>query len=723
MNRFAQTLVLTLAVALLNGAFMAPPAAAQDPIRTADYDVENLDFPPLGDFEVPEPERLTLDNGMTIFLLEDHELPQINAVARIGVGSVYEPAEKVGLASVTGTVMRTGGTASMSADSINQVLEGLGATVETSIGTASGSAFMSTLKENVDTVLPIFAEVLRRPAFAAEKVNLAKNQQKSAISRRNDNPQQIALREFDKIVYGEDSPYARHTEYWTVDAITREDVVNFYDQYFEPNNVILSVWGDFDAEAMEEQLRAQFGDWTAPEDFTPPMPPEPTTNRAYSVNVVQKDDVTQSAILMGHPGALRQNDPDYPAVTVMNEVLSGGFSGRLFQNVRSDQGLAYSVFGNYSAGYNRPGRFFAGVFTKSGTTVEATNAVMREVEKMRAEPPSEDEMQLAKDSYLNSFVFNYDTKREVLSRLMTYAYYDYPSNFLQQVRDGVEQVAADDVLRVSQEYLYPDQSHILVVGRQQDFSQDLSTLTKGGAVNEIDVSIPQRPPGEAAPAASAEDMAAGRALAMQARATLGGEAFEQVENMRVVTQQQGNTSTLVVSMPNRLRTALSTPMGELTVVDDGEAMQLKTPQGTQTAPPQVRSQINGQLWRTLPYLMARLDHGELAFERQGEETVDGTAYQAVRVQPPVGTAFTLYLDPDSQRPQRLAFETMNPRTGQQVQVTQAFSDYREVAGMMVPYKTVTTQAMGEQEQTVESTIQTLEVNVDLEEGLFTLDAD
>ncbi|NBB75575.1 MAG: insulinase family protein, partial [Bacteroidetes bacterium] len=598
MNRFARTLVLTLAACLLTGAFMAPSAAAQDPIRTADYDVENLDFPPLGDFEAPEPERLTLDNGMTIFLLEDHELPQVNAVARIGVGSVYEPAAKVGLASVTGTVMRTGGTASMSSDSINQVLEGLGATVETSIGTASGSAFMSTLKENVDTVLPIFAEVLRRPAFAAEKVNLAKNQQKSAISRRNDNPQQIALREFDKIVYGEDSPYARHTEYWTVDAITREDVVNFYDQYFEPNNVILSVWGDFDAEAMEEQLRAQFGDWTAPEDFTPPMPPEPTTNRAYSVNFVQKDDVTQSTILMGHPGALRQNDPDYPAVTVMNEVLSGGFSGRLFQNVRSDQGLAYSVFGNYSAGYNRPGRFFAGVFTKSGTTVEATNAVMREVEKMRAEPPSEDEMQLAKDSYLNSFVFNYDTKREVLSRLMTYAYYDYPSNFLQQVRDGVEQVAADDVLRVSQEYLYPDQSHILVVGRQQDFSQDLSTLTKDGAVNAIDVSIPQRPPGEAAPAASAEDMAAGRELAMAARAALGGDAFEQVENMRVVTQQQGNTSTLVVRLPNQLRTALSTPMGELTVVDDGEAMQLKTPQGTQTAPPQMRSQINGQLWRT-----------------------------------------------------------------------------------------------------------------------------
>ncbi len=722
MHHFARLLTLILAAGLLAGAFIAPPAAAQDPIRTADYDVENLDFPPLRDFEAPEPERLTLDNGMTIFLLEDHELPQINAVARASVGSVYEPADKVGLASVTGTVMRTGGTASMDSDSINQVLEGLGATVETSIGTTSGSAFMSTLRENMDTVLPIFAEVLREPAFAEEKVNLAKNQQKSAISRRNDNPQQIALREFDKLVYGEDSPYARHTEYWTIDAITREDVANFHDQYVHPSNVILSVWGDFDTETMKEKLRAQFGDWPAAEDFTPPMPPEPTTNRDYSVNFIQKDDVTQSTILMGHPGELLQNDPDYPAVTVMNEVLSGGFSGRLFQNVRSDQGLAYSVFGNYSASYNRPGRFFAGVFTKSGTTVEATNAVMREVEKMRAEPPSEDEMQLAKDSYLNSFVFNYDTKREVLGRLMTYEYYDYPSDFLQQVRDGVEEVTVDDVLRVSQAYLYPDQSHILVVGRQQDFSQGLSALTRGGSVNEIDISIPQRPPGEAAPAASAEDMAAGREMVMAAREALGGDAFEQVDNMRVVTQQQGNSSTLVVSMPNKLRTDLSTPMGELTVVDNGESMQLKTPQGTQTAPPQVRSQINGQLWRTLPYLMARLDHDELSVEHLGEETVDGTTYQTVRVQPPVGTAFTLYLDPASQRPQRLAFETMNPQTGQQVQVTQTFSDYREVAGIMVPYKTVTTQVAGEQEQTVESTVQTLEVNTDLAEGLFTLDA-
>jgi outer membrane lipoprotein-sorting protein len=212
-------------------------------------------------------------------------------------------------------------------------------------------------------------------------------------------------------------------------------------------------------------------------------------------------------------------------------------------------------------------------------------------------------------------------------------------------------------------------------------------------------------------------------MVMAAREALGGSAFDDIDNMRIVTQQQGNSSTLVVNLPDQLRTDINTPMGELTVVDNGQSIQLRTPQGVQSAPPQLRSQINSQLWRSLPYLMARLDHDDLSFESQGEATVDGTTYQAVRVQPPAGDAYTLYLDPGSQRPQQLRFQTINPQSGQQIQITQAFSDYQEVDGITVPFQTVTTQSMGEQEQTIEATIQTLEVNADLEDGLFTLDAE
>lgn len=724
MNRFPSAFAV---LAFLLAFLVAPPAAAQQEgeIRTADYDVDELTFPDLRDFETPDPTRVELDNGMTVLLLEDRELPQVNAVARVGVGSVYEPAKKRGLASVTGTVMRTGGTASMSPDSVNVVLENLGATVETNIGETSGSAYMSTLSDNVDTVLPVFAEVLRNPAFAKKKVQQAKSQQKSAISRRNDNARQIASREFDKVLYGEESPYARTPEYYTIDRVTREDLLDFHDDYFHPNNVILSVWGDFDADAMEEKIRGQFGDWTAPDDFTPPTPPAPEATRDYSVNFIQKNDVNQSTIYIGHPGEITRQSDDYASVTIMNEVLSGGFSGRLFQQVRKEKGLAYAVFGQYTAGYDRPGRFYAGVFSKSPTTVEATNAVMTEVERMRTEAPTTEELGLAKDSYLNSFVFNFDTEREILSRRATYEYYDYPADFLQQTKEAIEEVTAADVKQVAQTYLHPEESHILIVGKRQNFSDSLSALTRDGSVNKIDISIPQEPPSEQqAPATAAEKeaMAQGQELMARAREALGGAAFDAVENMRVVTKQGGNESTLIVNLPDQLRTELSTPMGSITVVDNGQTMKMKTPRGTRTAPAPVRNQVTGQLWRSLPYLMANLDHEKLSFQAKGDTTMSGTTHERVRVEPPTGTAYTLHLNAETMRPERLTLQTTNPRSGQRVNVTQAFSDYREVSGVVLPYKTKTTQATGQKEQSSTATIQSLKINADLDDGLFTMSA-
>ena len=722
----SRLLSITALSLLLIGLCAVHPASAQeDSIQTADYDVTELTYPDLPDFEVPEPERVELENGMTIFLLEDSELPQVNATARIGVGSVYEPAEKRGLASITGTVMRTGGTESMAPDSLNTVLENIGATVETNIGETSGSAYMSTLADHVDTVLPIFAEVLRQPAFAEDRVQQAKSRVKSGISRRNDNASSIVGREFEKVLYGEDSPYARTPELYTVDRVRRQDLVDFHDQYVHPNNVILSVWGDFNADQMEQTLREQFGDWEAPADFEPPTPPEPDAERAHSVNFVQKSDVNQSKIRMGHPGELTRRSDDYASVQMMNEVLSGGFSGRLFQEVRREKGLAYSVNGAYTAGYNRPGRFYAGVASQSASTVEATNAVMTEVERMREEPPTQEELGLAKDSYLNSFVFNFDSEREILSRRATYEYYGYSADFLQQTRDAIEEVTPDDVLSAAQTYLHPDDSHILVVGNGNQFSEDLSTLSQDGAVDTLDISIPREPPSEdqdTPTAAEEEAMMAGQELMASAKEALGGSDFDQIQNMRVVTEQQGNESTLIIRLPNQLRTEVNTAMGSITVVNDGETMKMKTPKGTRTAPPSVRSRIMGQLWRSVPYLMANLDHDQLTITARGDTTMEETTYQLARVDPPAGSAYTLYLNAETMQPERLTLEQTNPRSGQQVRVTQTFADFREVSGVVLPFTTETVQSVEEKEKTITATIQSIDINVDLEDGLFTIDS-
>jgi len=722
MDRFCPSRLLSIAVLglLLTGlgAFSTASAQEQD-FQTAEYDVTELTYPDLRDFEVPEPERVELENGMTIFLLEDAELPQVNATARIGVGSVYEPAEKRGLASITGTVMRTGGTASMAPDSLNTVLENIGATVETNIGQTSGSAYMSTLSDHVDTVLPVFAEVLRQPAFAEDRVQQAKSQVKSGITRRNDEAGSILGREFDKILYGEDSPYARTPELYTVDRVQRQDLVDFHDQYVHPNNVILSVWGDFDADQMEQKLRDQFGDWKAPADFEPPTPPEPDAERAHSVNFVQKSDVNQSNIRMGHPGELTRRSDDYASVQMMNEVLSGGFSGRLFQEVRREKGLAYSVGGAYTAGYNRPGRFYAGVATQSASTVEATNAVMTEVERMQEEPPTPEELNLAKDSYLNSFVFNFDSEREILGRRATYEYYDYPADFLQRTRDAVEEVTPQDVLSAAKTYLHPNQSHILIVGNGAQISEDLSTLSQDGTVDTLDISIPREPPSEAGGEMTvAEEKAAraGQKLLASAKEALGGSAFDEIESMRVVTQQQGQSSTLIVKLPNKMRVE----RGGLTIASDGQTVAMQKGGQTRTLPASMQGRITGQLWRSVPYLMANLDHDDLSVEAAGDTTISGTTYRAVRVSPPAGSPYTLHLNAETMRPERLSFEQSNPRTGATVQVTQSFLDYREVSGVQVPFETETVQSTSQGEQTLTSTIQSLEINVDPADSRFTL---
>jgi len=215
---------------------------------------DELNFPELNEFEKPDIETLTTSNGIEFFLLEDKELPLIDVRVVIRTGGVEVPENKVGLASITGTVMRSGGTVNYPADTLNQLLENRAASMETGIGFSSASAGMNVLQEDFEELLPIFIDLLKNPAFPEEKLELAKTQTKSGISRRNDNPGQIANREFDNLIYGENSVYSRTTEYETINNITREDLVNFHKRYFNGNNMMVGVVGDFDTKEMKKKL-------------------------------------------------------------------------------------------------------------------------------------------------------------------------------------------------------------------------------------------------------------------------------------------------------------------------------------------------------------------------------------------------------------------------------------------------------------------------------------
>jgi len=444
-----------------------------------------LKYTRLGDIEIPDVEKVTLANGMLLFLVEDHELPLITMSAMIRTGSIYEPTEKVGLADITGTVMRTGGTTSRTGDEIDEQLEQIAASVETGIGLNSGRASMSVLKEDLDTALDIFADVLMNPVFAEEKVELAKIQHRSAIARRNDHPSSITWREFWKLIYGPESPYARHTEYATIDKVTRNDLIKFHKRFFHPNNVMLGISGDFDSREMVEKIEEAFEDWQKA-DVQLPEKPEVEYHFRQTVNVIHKDDINQAYICMGHIGGM-MNDPDYFALVVMNRILGGSFTSRLFKNIRSRQGLAYSVYGYYDAEYDYPGVFYVGCQTKSESAVHAIRAMIREVQMMTESEVTDEELALAKESFLNSFVFSFDSKGEIVRRLMTYEYFGYPADFLQKIKDNVEKVTKDDVLRVARKHIQPDAMQILAVGRPDDFDEPMSVL---GPVRGIDIIIP-----------------------------------------------------------------------------------------------------------------------------------------------------------------------------------------------------------------------------------------
>ncbi|MEE8613419.1 MAG: insulinase family protein, partial [Nitrospirales bacterium] len=178
--------------------------------------VEDLTYPPLPEVKIPQPTRVVLPNGMVVFLIEDHELPLVGVSAKIRTGARLEPVDKVGLAGLTGTVLRSGGTTTRSGNALDEYLEGKAASVETSIGQSSGSAAMSCLAEDFPEVLKVFGDVLRNPAFDPEKLAIAKNQVIAGIARQNDNPDSIVSREYRKLIYGKDSPYAWQETYATV---------------------------------------------------------------------------------------------------------------------------------------------------------------------------------------------------------------------------------------------------------------------------------------------------------------------------------------------------------------------------------------------------------------------------------------------------------------------------------------------------------------------------
>jgi zinc protease len=675
-------------------------------------DYRDIKTPPLHVIPMPQPKRIQLANGMVILLMEDHELPIIDVTLNIRGGEEQVPAEKTGLASIYGQSWRTGGTEKQTGDQLDEFLESRAAHVETQADDDSSSVSMDVLKNDFDTVFPIFLDVLRNPAFRQEKIDLAKTQANTAISRRNDDPQSIATREAAKLVYGASSPYARTSEYATINAITRDDLVAFHKRFTYPNNMILGVAGDFDSASMEKKLRAAFESW--PKGPDAPKSTPSVTPAKPGVYAISKSDVTQSNVYLVHPG-IRRDNPDIYAVAVLNEVLGAAFSGRLFNEVRTARGLAYHVGGGVGWDWDHPGMFNVNLSTKSGSTVEAIGATRTVLTEMQSKPATAEELAQAKDALLNAFVFTRASKSQMLSQRIGLEFYGYPADWYDRYVPAVQKVTTEDVTRVANKYLQPDQVALLVVGNEKDYDKPLSTL---GGVTPIDITIVE--PGAKPASASAKPAGSnpeGVALLKKVADFMGGKA--KIDTINAVhTQGTLNVNTpqgaiamdidSTTAFPDHHRLIMKTPMGEMQIVATSQAGFMIAPGGSQDLPGSRRDEMLRDIRRELHWVVRDSDKPGHTFTMTGTEKVGDINAQILEIGLD-GTSTKWWVDPATGRVLRKL------QSGAQGEVTTEYSEWKDFGGLKVPTKYV---AKRNGEEVASGDVKSMEINPAIDPKIF-----
>lgn len=450
LSRHAALVMLLLFLAAMNVNGQIPKHPSQLHYRPMDYQPPKpLDF------------RVELPNGMIVYIREDHTLPTFDATAIIRTGTIYDPQDKIGLAAMTGAVLRMGGTNTIPGDSLDEKLDFLGGSITSTIGSTSGRFTLSVLAKDTDEGLKLFADVLMNPAFEEAKMKIYKDRAIDAIKNRNDNPRTVLDREFNKLLYA-DHPLVWEETKMSIDDISRQDLLDFHARYFAPNNIILAVAGDFNRADAMQKVEAAFKGWTRKKINFPKIPNVRVENRP-GVFMIQKD-INQGYIDIGHLG-IKDTNPDLFAINLMNFILGGGsFTSRITSRVRSDEGLAYNTGSRFVTEHDFPGTFAGYVQTKSATVQYAISLILKEFSRIQKEPVTDEEMATAKNYYLDSFPDQFSSAIGTMTAFANLEYNGFPWDYYDRYRARYSAVTKQDVMRVAQKYIKPAEMSIFIVG-------------------------------------------------------------------------------------------------------------------------------------------------------------------------------------------------------------------------------------------------------------------
>jgi zinc protease len=681
MKRMPRILLAALAAATL---VTSATRAAVDP-KT--FDPRSLPTPPLGRIPAVTPERVQFANGAVVYLLEDHALPTVRGIAYFPSSPTLVPSDRVGLAGLTGQVMRNGGSAAHSGDGIDDRLAAIGASLSTSVGGTQASTGFRCLSENTAEVVGLWAELTRRPAFPDDKIELAKVALRQSIASRNDEMMSMLMRVAGQAVYGKDSPWARQPEYATVEPIAASDCRTLHAAVFVPERMVLAVYGDFKSADMKKLLAATWGDWTRSTTAKPVLPPKPTSVKPH-LYYAPKEDVTQSGVIVAQPGSLA-SDPDYAALQVLEQGLGGGFASRMFSYIRTARGLAYATGANAGSGFDTPGVMLAYSLTKSESTMVALQLVRDQLRAVTQGPLNAQEMATAKQATQNSYVFNFEDPSQSLFRAAYYESIGYPADFLQRYQKSLDAVTADDVLAAAKRKITPDAQVAILVGRVKDFDAPLASA--GLPVDTIDIRIPPPPSKMGKVTVSADSRAKARGwLEAAVKAAGGAAAWQNIKSMTsaadVTLSLQGQSISMNMeqtqAFPYRQVVTQKLPFGEVKQGFDGKngwvsAMgQLQdNPKAAEEAKQEYTSSIFNVFANPGTIDLVALD---------APETIEGVEYRAAALQGSTKQDHVLLFSADG----KLAGEAYQDKGNAQMgpaRVVELRSDWRALEAVQYPY--------------------------------------
>jgi zinc protease len=445
--------------------------------------------------------------------------------------------------------------------------------------------------------------------------------------------------------------------------------------------------------------------------------PEASIATERTVNFIAKEDVNQSTIFLGHLGGTLR-DPESGPLNVADQAFGGASASRLFKKVRSEEGLAYSVWSSWGEGYSRAGIFQMSGATKSGSTLKMVKALTSEFENFIQNGITEDELKYAKDSYLNSFVFRYDSKGKIINELMTLEYSGYPKDFIQQQQKSIQNATRESVNDAVKKRWKPGSLTLLVVGKESDFDGPLDAL--GAKVHTIDITIPAPP--EKLPEPTPETTAKGKEIVKRSIMATGGPALVTINDIVSVGKQTQATpmgeftldAEISIVRPDKMHAHMKTPMGDMTMVFDGSNAWMKSPMGTQDMPGSQRDEMLQQVYSDIHFILQHAGKGDYAFQYLRDETSEGKTMSVVLVRH-IPTKLTLQLFIDTKS--NLIVKKVIKHNGQNGPETleEVYSDYRVVDGLQFPFKTI---GSSDGKKTSELTLTSVKVNSGVKGELF-----